>query len=295
MKLDLGVEVESDVGGIEMGVLDNGMAYLTQRGLSSMAGAARSTIQEISKEWEENFGTGMEPPGRVRWFSDYLRESGYDYPTLYMEIERNGSPHYAYSDAVCMAFIEYYAFEAQRKNDAAMANYRRLARYGLNKFIYDALGYKPIDKWKYFNDRVSLLNDAAPEGHFIVFSETNGLIVDLINAGLPISDKTIPDGSVGGVWGRHWTDKKLSENFGERKPYAHYYPAYYPQAKSNPQQAWAYPEDALVEFRRWFRNFYLPTKYPEYILRKAKLLAGGKDQAKEIASLYEPKKLPEKK
>jgi len=291
MKLDLGVEIESDVGGIEMGVLENGMAYLTQRGLSSMSGAARSTIQEISKEWEDNYGTGMEPPGRVRWFSDYLREAGYDAPTLYMETERNGSPHYAYPDLVCMAFIEYYAFEAQRKNDTAMANYRRLARYGLNKFIYDALGYKPTDKWAYFTDRVTILNDATPEGCFIVFKEVTGMIVDLIRAGLPISDKTIPDISVGQVWANYWRDKGLETRFGERCGYDHYYPSYYPQAKSNPQPAWAYPEDALPEFRRWFRTIYLPTKYPAYILNKAKVLAGGKAQAQQIAELYQPKKI----
>lgn len=291
MKLDLGVEVESDVEGVEMGVLENGMAYLTQRGLAAMSGAARSTIQEISKEWEDNYGTGMEPPGRVRWFSDYLRDAGYDVPTLYMETERNGTPHYAYSDIVCMAFIEYYAFEAQRKNETAMANYRRLARYGLNKFIYDALGYKPTDKWAFFNDRVSLLNDATPEGHFIVFKEVTGMIVDLIRAGLPISDKTIPDISVGQVWGKHWTDNSFSSRFGERCGYSHNYPSYYPQAKSNPQQAWAYPEDALPEFRRWFRNIYLPTKYPTYILKKASVLSGGRDQAEQIANLYQPKQI----
>lgn len=291
MKLDLGVEVENDVGGVEMGVLENGMAYLTQRGLSAMSGAARSTIQEISKEWEDNFGSGMEPPGRVRWFSDYLRESGYDMPTLYIETERNGTAHYAYSDAVCMAFIEYYAFEAQRKNETAMANYRRLARYGLNKFIYDALGYRPTDKWAYFNDRVSLLNDATPEGCFIVFKEVTGMIVDLIRAGLPISDKTIPDISVGQIWADHWNKNRLTERFGARCGYNHYYPSYYPQAKSNPQSAWAYPEDALPEFRRWFRNIYLPTKYPSYILKKSNVLAGGKDQAQQLADMYQPKQI----
>ncbi|WP_140813037.1 hypothetical protein [Mesorhizobium sp. B3-2-1] len=53
LPLDLGIEVEKDVNGIEMGVLENGMAYLTQRGLSAICGAARSTIQEITKELEK--------------------------------------------------------------------------------------------------------------------------------------------------------------------------------------------------------------------------------------------------
>lgn len=37
LKLDLGIEVEKEVAGIEMGVLENGIPYLTQRGLAAMA------------------------------------------------------------------------------------------------------------------------------------------------------------------------------------------------------------------------------------------------------------------
>jgi hypothetical protein len=51
--LDLGVEVERVIAGVEMGVLENGMPYLTQRGLAEMSGAARSTIQELTQEWQE--------------------------------------------------------------------------------------------------------------------------------------------------------------------------------------------------------------------------------------------------
>ena len=51
--LDLGIEVERVVGGIEMGVLENGIPYLTQRGLADMTGAARRSIQELTEEWQE--------------------------------------------------------------------------------------------------------------------------------------------------------------------------------------------------------------------------------------------------
>ena len=40
MRLDLGIKVERNVAGIEMGVLENGIPYLTQRGLAAIAGAA---------------------------------------------------------------------------------------------------------------------------------------------------------------------------------------------------------------------------------------------------------------
>lgn len=231
------------------------------------------------------------PKGRLSFFKEYLFRNGYGEMKLYIETVKNGTVHYAYPEIVCMAMIEYFAFEAQRTNEIALANFRRLARYGLQKFIYDALGYVPEDKWKYFHDRVSLLKDAAPEGHFIVFKESNGLAIDLISAGLPVNHKTLPDASVGIAWGKHWVDSDLSTEFGERIRYEHNFPPEYPQSASNPQPAWAYPDAGLAEFRRWFRHEYLLTKFPKYILSKAKILSGGENEALKIAGLYEVKKL----
>ena len=54
-------------------------------------------------------------------------------------------------------------------------------------------------------------------------------------------------------------------------------------------EAHAYPDSALPEFRKWFRELYLPTKFPKYILTKAKVLSGGVEQAKKLANLYRPK------
>jgi len=289
LKLDLGIEVEKVVGGIEMGVLENGIPYLTQRGLAEMTGAARSTIQELSQEWQKAQETDVWPKGRMQFFRDYLIKNGFDEPSLYIEIQKDGSPHYAYPDAVCMAMVEYFAFEAQRTNETAINNFRNLARYGLQKFIYDALGYIPEDPWRLHNERVSLLKDSVPAGYFTVFKESIGLMVDLITAGLTVNEHTIPDLSVGGTWGRYWTKHKLAEKFGERIDYPHYYPEAFPQSAKNPIPANAYPDAALPTFREWFRIVYLPTKYPAYILKKAKLLPGGKEEAQALASMYDPK------
>ena len=292
LPLDLGIEIERSVSGIEMGVLENGISYLTQRGLAKMSGAARSTIFEIAREWEDSNDDVIQPNTRIGFLKEYLFRNGYDDPTLYIEVMKDNSPHHAFPDIVCMAIIEFFAFEAQRTNETALKNYRTLARYGLERFIYESLKYRPEDKWKYFNDRVSILSDRAPEEHFVVFNEITGLAVDLINAGLSVNDKTIPDGSVGSHWGRYWSEHDLDEKYGERIKWQHYYPDYYPQAASNPQTPWAYPDDALPLFRRWFRNVYLPSKFPDYILKKANLLKGGKREAEKIASLYEQGKLP---
>lgn len=286
--LDIGIQVQKDVNGIEMGVLENGIPFLTQNGLAKISGAARSVIYDIAQEWAQHFDDQVLGKNRYSWLRLYLSERGYNEPQLYIETKSAGQAHYAYPDIVCMAIIEYYAFEAQNKNQAALDNYRRLAAYGLQKFIYDALNYVPADRWRYFHDRVSILKDSAPDGHFIVFNEVTGLITDLITADLPVNDKTVPDISVGLAWGAYWKAQNLDAKFGARKEFEHNYPSYYPQASSNPQKPWAYPDAALPEFRTWFRHEYLPTKYPKYILSKTHLL-GGQQKALQIADMYKPK------
>jgi len=289
--LDIGIEVERDINGVEMGVLENGMAFLSQRGLQRIVGVTRKKLFDITNDWEESYASGLWSKGRISFIAERLSNNGYMEPKLHVEVMKDGVVHYAYPDIVCMAILEYYAFEANSPIPEALENYRNFAQYGLQKFIYDAIGYQPGDSWKYFNDRVSLLKDASPDGYFIIFKETAGMVVDLIHANMTVSDKTLPDISVGLSWANYWRNEQLSEKHGERTRYDHSYPDYYPQAASNPQPAWAYPEDAIPEFRRWFRSQYLTTKFPAYILKKANVLKGGKEEAARIAAMYTPKQI----
>ena len=289
--LDLGIQVQKDIDGIEMGVLDNGIPFLTQRGVSGVTGVSRSVIQAITKEWEAHHGDVVMGKDRISFFRQYLFSNGFNEPALHLETVQNGTIHYAYPDIVCMAFLEYYAFESKNDGTTALQNYRKFATYGLGKFIYESLDYTPDDKWKYYNDRVSLLKDSAPDGHFTIFREITGLVVDLITANLTVDNKTIPDISVGIAWGKYWAEHDLETHFGKRILYEHNFPSYYPQALSNPQRPNAYPDGALPIFRQWFKQSYLPTKFPAYILSKAALLAGGKVEALQIGSMYQAKAL----
>jgi hypothetical protein len=291
--LDIGVEVQRDVNGVEMGVLENGIPFLTQTGLAKLSGVARSVIFDITQDWEDHYADEVLTKDRISFIREYLFRNGYNDPRLYIETVKDGAPHYAYPDIVCMAIIEYYAFEAKNKSQSAVDNYRRLATFGLQKFIYQALDYTPPDKWKYHHDRISILHGSAPEGFFIVFHEVSGMIVDLIDADLAVSDKTIPDISVGRCWSDYWKASQYEQKHGERQKYEHNYPAYYPQSASNPQLPWAYPDSALGDFRRWFKREYLTTKFPQYILTKSHLL-GGQEEAKKIANLYQPKQITDK-
>ena len=129
--LDLGIEVQKDINGIEMGVLENGIPYLTQRSLATVTGTSRSTIQTITKEWEENHENELLGKDRASFFKQYLFEKGYNEPKLHIETILKGTTHYAYPDIVCMAFLEYYAFEAKENNKVAIENYRKFASSGL--------------------------------------------------------------------------------------------------------------------------------------------------------------------
>ena len=290
--LDIGIAVERTVFGVEMGVMDNGIPYLTKAGLARLAGLSQKAIYDITKEWEREINQPIIPAkGRIGFIKDSLLGQGYIDQRLYIESLWKGVVHLAYPDIVCMAILEYYVFESKPSNPTATKNYRKLASYGLRRFIYDALQYKPSGQWKYFHDRVSLLKDSVPPGYFSVFHETNGIAVDLINAGLTVNHETVPDISVGIAWSKYWIQKNLDKKCGRRIKYEHNYPSYYPQADSNPQEPWAYPDSALPLFRRWFRNEYLVTKFPNYILKKAKMLPGGRMEAKQIADLYGSKEL----
>lgn len=286
LALDLGIEIQKDIDGIEMGVLDNGIPFLTQRGLSKISGIAHSVLYDIAQEWEENFDDPVITKNRISYFKEYLFKHGYTEPKLYIETVKDGTTHYAYPDIVCTAVLEYYAFEARKPNQTALDNYRKLAAYGMRKYIYEALDYQPGDKWKYHHDRVSILQNSVPQGYFSVFNEITGLIVDLISADLTVNHKTIPDISVGRTWTDYWKKENLEATHGQRIKYEHNYPSYYPQAASNPQIPFAYPDSALPAFRNWFRQEYLTTRFPKYILTKAKLLKGGKTEALAIGSMY---------
>ncbi|MNE90837.1 hypothetical protein D3C80_1883850 [compost metagenome] len=68
----------------------------------------------------------------------------------------------------------------------------------------------------------------------------------------------------------------MAARHGDPRKFDHYYPDYFPQALSNPQKPWCYPDAALPEFRRWMRESYEREKLPAYLddqVRQGKLAA----------------------
>jgi hypothetical protein len=268
-ELELHVEREIYRDGIGMGVLSDGTPFLTQRAIGDLCGLRNKYIGEISSEW-----SSRNPPKEVVRVKEMLYEQGLDIPASpHIEVWAGKKRYLAYPDTICTALLEYFAFEVRRQGaDLALRNYRRLTRHGLKKFIYDSTGYSEKtedDLWKIFKDRVSLTYDAVPAGYFGIFKEISSLIVTLGLSGLHIDERFVPDISVGRAWAEHWKEASLEDEYGSRASYSHRYPSYFPQAASNPQIASCYPEAALGEFRRWFREDYLGEgRFKRYLTKK---------------------------
>lgn len=260
---------EIEVDGVQMGVLNDGTPYLTLRGLARMCGIDHTVLLRLANNWEEE----REKP-RGRRIQQILDAQGYKENFLYTRTAGSTADTHAYTDAVCMAVLEYYAFDsAQGSGNIALQNYRILARDSFRNFIYKRCQFDPqsfiSDSWKNFHERV-LLNDQLPVGFFSIFKEIADLVVRMIQQGCTLDDHTIPDQSVGMIWSRYWGDQLLDDKYGKRIKHPHYYPDWFPQSAINPVEAWIYPVDALGEFHKWMHRTYLPEKFPNYLGDKVK-------------------------
>ena len=248
--LPLQIERERDVGGVGMGVLSDGTPFLTQRGLAALCGVQNAHIGTISSDWKL-----LPPKPRIATIKNLLDQSGVTVSMPHIKVPSKGAEIYAYPDAVCLAVLEYYAYEAGVQcQPEAHKNFRRLAGRSLRELIYREVGYQPEPviplAWQQFHDRVTANHDSVPMGYFSIFKELADLIVTLIRAGANFGPEFVPDISVGQHWGKHWTDANLEEKYGPRSRYEHTYPDYFPQAATNPQPACCYPDAALAEYRR---------------------------------------------
>lgn len=270
--LDLGIEKERDVAGIGMGVLSDGTPYLNQRGLAALCGVQNAHIGTISGHWNE----GAEKP-RIRSIKRILEKSGLSAASAHIEIPYKGTVHYCYPAEVCLAVLEYYAFDAGANcQPEARDNFRVLAGSKLREMIYSQVGYEPfgradlrLHKWL---ERVELNHQSAPRGYFSIFNEAHTIIYELIMAGADVGENMVPDISIGIHWAKYWEEAGLAEEYGKREKFPHRYPGDHPQSKSNPQIANCYPEGALGEYRKWLQDHYLGKgKFAGYLKGKKEI------------------------
>lgn len=261
---------EKDVGGIGMGVLSDGTPYLNQRGLAALCGVQNAHIGTISSQWNE-----AEPKPRIAAIKGVLSKAGFAVPpAAHIDLTYAGRTHYCYPAEICLAVLEYYAFDAGPNcQTEARDNFRLLAGSKLRELIYSQVGYDPSgkhgDRFKKWHDRIALNYHSAPKGYFHVFNEADTIIYELIQAGAEIGEKFVVDISIGKHWSAYWQKNKLSDQYGPPCKYPHCYPDDHPQAKSNPQESWCYPLKSLGHFREWLQDTYIEGgKFSTYLQGK---------------------------
>lgn len=255
--LDLSIEVDTEISGIGMGVLSDGTPYLNQRGLATLCGVENAHIGTISGQWNDK-----EQKPRIKSIKKILSKYSLDLPAAHVEVYNSGVKNFCYISDVCLAILEYYAFDAGSNfQEQARDNFRLLAGSKLREMIYSHVGYEPKkshgDEFKKWHDRLALNYQSAPKGFFHVFNEAGPIIYELIMAGAPIGDKFVVDISIGLHWSAFWIKNNYCSTYGDRKKWPHRYPDDHPQAKSNPQESWCYPLTALGEYRNWLQDEYI--------------------------------------
>lgn len=265
--LGLGIDCNADVGDIGMGVLSDGTPYLNQRGLAALCGVMNAHIGTISSQWSEF----VEKP-RIKTIKTILAKAGYSAAAAHVEVFHAGRTHFCYPAEICLAVLEYYAFDAGANcQQEARDNFRMLAGSKLREMIFSQTGYDPtgakrFDKW---HERIALNYQSAPRGFFHVFNEAHTIVYEMILAGAPIGEKVVVDISIGQHWSKYWTDHGMSNLHGMRAKYPHCYPDSHPQSKANPHESWCYPLSALGAYRAWLQDTYIEGgKFGAYLNRK---------------------------
>jgi hypothetical protein len=121
---DLQIQKQVEIDGVGMGVLTDGTPFLTNRGLARLCGVNSGRISELAANWDSQ--TPMPITAQVK---KILQDRGAAVPEHpYIEIKQRSGTFHAYSDVVCLAVLEYYAFDAgSGVREQAQKNYRLLA------------------------------------------------------------------------------------------------------------------------------------------------------------------------
>lgn len=112
VEMDLRIEKQVERDGIDMGVLSDGTAFLSGRGLARLCGVHHSVIGEIFSDWNS---TPQKP--RIKKIKEILEGQGLTYRSPVIGVlEIDQLQTYAWPDIVCLAILEYYALDAQQGN-----------------------------------------------------------------------------------------------------------------------------------------------------------------------------------
>ncbi|RZM81809.1 hypothetical protein [Leptolyngbya iicbica] len=255
---------------IEVGLLPDGTPFMSGRELARACGISNSTLVgwgEATPQVGDRYRAGK--------LANLLATYNYQGERLFLRIpdgtQFGGRANVsAYPYQVCLAFLDYYAFEANK--EAARNSLRLLSEKQLPQFICEVVQTPPAlaeppqpIQPKYDPFRQRPLRDGIPVGYFSV----GQLLASEQPRSLPLTElRTALLINIDKAWNRYWNIQCLSREYGDRFAM--------PQRSLNdwarPRQ-YVYPKAALVAFQDWLALHYLPERYPSYLQRKRQQLA----------------------
>jgi hypothetical protein len=253
---------------IEVGVLRDGTPFLSGRGLAKACGISNSTLVgwgETAPQLGDKYRAGK--------MANLLATYGYTGDRLFVRVAHgvfSGKPNVsAYPYQVCMAFLDYYAFEANKEE--ARNSLRILSEKQLPHFIYDAIGYKPPQPRPAIapSQRDRPLCGPIPDGYFSAFHTASRDNLRPLQATLSRYSQILSYTHIEKAWHRYWDINKLWEQHGPRKAYLRRCLDSAPQrTRDGYICTYLYPVAALEDFRQWLNWQYIPERFPSYLQRK---------------------------
>jgi hypothetical protein len=261
---------------IEVGVLRDGTPFLSGRGLARACGISNSTLVgwgELTPQAGDRHRAGK--------MADLLATYGYQGDRFFFRLEnsiklRGKAVVSAYPYQVCMAFLDYYAFEANKEE--ARNSLRILSEKQLMRFIYEAMGYTPptavlapvhpVQTPPTVDTTPVKVN---PKDYFgLEQAISRGKLRSLL-AGLPYDSAIATYLNLEKAWSRYWHIQKLGEQYGRRvpRPRQDEYDVSL-LLLNGTMKTYLYPVSALSEFKRWLNWHYIPERFPSYLQRKMK-------------------------
>lgn len=166
------IEKFGEFDGIQMGVMLDGTPFLTGRGLAFLCGVSPQAVFS----WGQSINNDTP---RWRKMSLLLREQDFPEDRIYEVLEDYPQKPNAYTEKVCLAFLEYYAFVASPENqtDKAKDIVRKLMGKTFRDFVYALVGYEREKQTfsEYTLSRIVHHHDVddspLPDGYFCLFDK----------------------------------------------------------------------------------------------------------------------------
>lgn len=255
---------------IEVGLLRDGTPFLSGRGLAKACGISNSTLVswgEVAPQVGAKYRAGK--------LANLLATYHYNGDRLFFrlpsEVKFGGKVNVsAYPYQVCMAFLDYYAFVANK--EVARNSLRILSEQQLPNFICNAIAQQPTSPPPETHQTESdcPLRGKVPSNYFGVFQITSrgelGTAQNRLAFDRPIANPR----NIEKAWSQYWHIHRLWERHGKRVPYLRKSLDCSPQLTADGYlKTYLYPASALGDFKRWFCLNYIPDRFPSYRHRKA--------------------------